>query len=66
MSKKDNQIAGHMIRHCEEIIVALKRFGFSKEQFINDFVFYNSCCMSLFQVGELSKRLSDDFRNGNL
>ncbi len=66
MNVRDKQIIEHMARYCGEIIGASKRFNNSKEQFVNDYVFYNSCCMSLLQIGELSKRLSDDFRESYL
>ena len=62
MNVRDKQIIEHMARYCGQIIGATKRFNDSKEQFMEDYVFYNSCCMSLFQLGELSKRLSDDFK----
>ena len=62
MNIRDKQILEHMVRYCEEILGALNRFDNSKESFMNDYIFYNSCSMSLFQLGELSKRLSDEFR----
>lgn len=65
MNVRDKQIIEHMTRYCGEIIGASKRFNDSKEQFMEDYVFYNSCCMSIFQIGEISKRLSDDFRESH-
>ena len=62
MNVKDKQIIEHMLRHCDEIIGTSIRFDSSRDQFMQDYVFYNACCMSLFQLGELSKRLTDDFR----
>ena len=50
MKDKDKQILEHMIRYCEEIRLAQERFGKDRETFYNDFVYYNSCCMSLMQM----------------
>ena len=41
----------------------VERFRTSKEIFKHDHVFYNACCMSLFQIGELSKRISEEFKS---
>ena len=65
MKDKDEQILHHMIRHCEEVMDTVKRFGNSQEQFKTDHVFYNACSMAIFQIGELSKRLSEDFKNAH-
>ena len=62
MNDRDKRVADAMLRHCEEIIDTLKRFDASRKQFQSDHVFYNACCMSLFQIGELSKRMSERFK----
>ena len=62
MNDRDKRVADAMLRHCEEIIDTLKRFDASRKQFQSDHVFYNACCMSLFQIGELSKRMSEHFK----
>lgn len=65
MNAKDKQILEHMIRYCEEIRLTQERFGKDRETFLGDFVYYNSCCMSLMQIGELANRLSDRFKEEN-
>ena len=62
MNDRDKRVADAMLRHCEEIIDTLKRFDASRKQFQSDHVFYNACCMSLFQIGELYKRMSERFK----
>lgn len=62
MNDRDKRVADAMLRHCEEIIDTIKRFDASRKQFQSDHVFYNACCMSLFQIGELSKRISERFK----
>ena len=63
MNDRDRRIVEHILRHCEEIIETVDRFDFSKENFKHDHVFYNACSMALFQIGELSKRISEKFKN---
>ena len=63
MNDRDRRIVEHILRHCEEIIETVDRFDFSKENFKRDHVFYNACSMALFQIGELSKRISEEFKN---
>lgn len=63
MNDRDRRILEHILRHCKEIIETVDRFDFSKENFKHDHVFYNACSMALFQIGELSKRISEKFKN---
>ena len=63
MNDRDRRILEHILRHCEEIIETVDRFDFSKESFKHDHVFYNACSMALFQIGELSKRMSEEFKS---
>ena len=63
MNDRDRRILEHILRHCKEIIETVDRFDFSKENFKHDHVFYNACSMALFQIGELSKRMSEEFKN---
>ena len=63
MNDRDRRIVEHILRHCEEIIETVHRFNSSKENFKRDHVFYNACSMALFQIGELSKRIFEKFKN---
>ena len=63
MNDRDRRILEHILRHCKEIIETVDRFDFSKENFKHDHVFYNACSMALLQIGELSKRMSEEFKN---
>ena len=62
MNDRDRRIIDHILRHCEEIRDTVRRFDSSIENFKHDHVFYNACSMALFQIGELSKRVSEDFK----
>lgn len=48
--------------YCQDIENTIKRFGEDKEIFVDDRDYRNSICMSLLQIGELSGRLPEDFR----
>ena len=51
-----------IIEYCEQVESLIERFGATFEQFKSDKAFQLSCSMCVVQIGELTKRLSDDFR----
>jgi uncharacterized protein with HEPN domain len=55
---RDHEILKRILRYCDRIQDARKRFGDSFEQFSSDFHYHNSCAMCLLQIGELANRLS--------
>ncbi|GHU68231.1 antitoxin [Clostridia bacterium] len=63
MNDRDFQIIFHIRNYCEETAKYIVRFGDSYESFQNDSAYYNAVCMCIMQVGELSARLSEDFKN---
>ncbi|GHV40770.1 antitoxin [Clostridia bacterium] len=63
MDKGDFERLKHMRRYCEDVNLAILRFGNSFETFIGDTDYFNSVSMSIMQIGELSKGLSDEFKN---
>ena len=62
MKHKDKQIIQHILRYCQELASTAEYFGDSAEEFNTNHIFYNACSMAVFQIGELSKRLSDEFK----
>ena len=58
---KNISIIKHIIEHIENIINAQKRFGNDISIFVSDKDYFNSVCMSLLQIGELSHHLTTDF-----
>ena len=62
MNDRDRQLIEHMIRYCQEIKIAREQFNSDKNVFMNNFVYFNSCAMSLMQIGELSGRVSEELR----
>lgn len=61
MRDRDADIVRHMLRYCEEIGIAVERFGDDSAVFMNDPVYRNAVSMPIQQIGELAKRLSDEF-----
>ena len=61
MDKHNEQILLHICAHCLDVESFIKRFGNSIEDFKNDRAFYNSMCMSLMQISDLSRDLTDNF-----
>ena len=62
---KNISIVKHILEHMENIFSAQKRFGNSSSLFFSDKDYFNSVCMSLLQIGELSRHLTTDFIKTN-
>ena len=58
----DKVIVQKIIEYCEKIEALIQRFGATFENFNSDTAFQLSCSMCIVQIGELTKRLSDDFK----
>ena len=62
MNSKDIQYLEAIGEYCDEIDATIKRFGADFKTFCSDSDYYNSVLMTLFQIGELVNKLSDDAR----
>jgi len=62
---KNISILKHILEHIENIFKAQKRFGNDSSIFFSDKDYFNSVCMSLLQVGELSHHLTTEFTNAH-
>lgn len=60
--ERDLALIDKMMEYCCQAEMAVERFGKSFENFENDCIFRNAVSMSLMQIGELAKRLSDEFK----
>jgi uncharacterized protein with HEPN domain len=58
---KDKGIITKIIEYTENIQNAQKRFGNDYDKFVSDRDYYNSVCMCLLQIGELSHHLTTGF-----
>lgn len=61
INEKDGNILQHIVSHCNDIETALEHFGRRYRTFEINPLFRNSCSMSIMQIGELAKSLSDGF-----
>ena len=52
-----------MISYCDRIQKNLERFDFSLDQFKEDCMFQDACCMCVIQIGELAAQLSDETKS---
>lgn len=63
MSKSNKALLQHIVDYCTQIEEAHRQFGNSYELFCNNSVYRNATAMCVLQIGELTNRLSEDFRD---
>ena len=63
MTNKDKSIIEHILVHCNNVYRDIARFGNTYNDFTTDGSFHDSVCMNLMQIGELSNKLSDEFKD---
>mgnify|MGYP002854933071 CR=1 FL=1 len=51
-----------MIDYCDRVEILIDRFGGTLEKFESDFAFQMSCGMCILQIGELTTRLTEEFK----
>ena len=61
MPERDMEILRHILRYCDEVELAMQRFGDDRAVFMHDPVYRNAVSMPIQQIGELSKHLTDAF-----
>ncbi len=65
MLSPDLQRIAHIKDYCIEIEETISRYGKSFDVFTNDTDYQKSVSFSILQIGELSGKLSDEFRREN-
>jgi len=63
MKDSDVQRIWHMKQYCEQIERAITRFGPTFEAFAADIDYRHVISMCIMQIGELSGRLSEEFKD---
>ncbi len=58
----DEIIIKKIIGYCDDIDASMERFNHSYEQYLSDKVFQYACNMCILQIGELTTRLTEDFK----
>ena len=59
----DRQILERICRYCEEIETAHTEYGRSYEAFCSRSTYRNAVALCLMQIGELTNRLSEEFKS---
>ncbi|MCL2403386.1 MAG: DUF86 domain-containing protein [Coriobacteriia bacterium] len=62
MNNRDIQYFEIIGEYCDDVSRTLKRFGQDFSTFVNDYDYYNSVLMGIFQIGEIVNKLSDSAR----
>ena len=63
--ERDMSIIEKIHEYCTQIDDTHERFNDSYDQFHSDFIYRNAICLCLLQIGELSSKLSDEFKESN-
>lgn len=64
MKMTDKQVVEHILPYCRRISEAIQRFGESYETFKADAFYQDGIAMCVMQIGELTKKLTPEFRVG--
>ena len=64
-TNRDRDIIEHVLRYCNQVEVAHRDFGCSKERFEESSTYQNAVSMCILQIGELVGRLTNDFKTEN-
>ncbi len=65
LEKRTRKILLAIIKHCNIIEETKKYFGNEYKDFENNSIYQNAILTPVTQIGELVKRLSDDFRQAH-
>lgn len=65
MNETDRSILRELLSHCKEIEKRIERFEVDEEKFVEDTALFDMLLMPLFQIGELSGALSEEYRESN-
>lgn len=61
-SNRNADVLRHIILYCNEIEETMGRFGEDYEVFKKDSVYRNAVALCVLQIGELTGKLTDDFK----
>ena len=58
---RDRTCVEHILRYCEQMRGSLAEIQHDRDRFLASHTYQNAISMCILQIGELFKRLSDDF-----
>lgn len=62
MNERDLEILNSILKYCRQIDEANEQFNSKKECFEENSVYRNAVAMCVLQIGELAKRLSEEYK----
>lgn len=62
VEETDKQVIEHIVQYCKDINKATEVFGNGIKIFSENPVYRHACTMCILLIGEMSNRLSDDFK----
>ena len=62
-NEKDWSILAHIVEYCDQIDATIERFGKSYTRFAEDIVYRNATALCILQIGELTGKLSEEFKD---
>ncbi|MCL2301396.1 MAG: DUF86 domain-containing protein [Firmicutes bacterium] len=66
MDEQDIVRLEEILDFCNGILQSLDRHNRSYDEFLQDDEFYDSVCMKIFQIGEISTKLTEPFRDRSM
>lgn len=60
MNNRDRLHLTGIIRYCDQITMAIERYGDDYSVFKHDCIYQNACCMCIIQIGEMANGLSQE------
>ena len=61
-SMRNRDCVQHILRYCNAVEQSLREIDCSRERFMASGTYQNAIAMCILQIGELTKRLSEEFR----
>ncbi|HMM16103.1 MAG TPA: DUF86 domain-containing protein [Petrimonas sp.] len=62
LGNRDMNVLRHIISYCDDIANTIQRFGLDYETFKADTVYKNAIALCILQIGELTVKLSQEFK----
>jgi len=60
---RNTDVLQHIVDYCNEINSTIERFGNDYEIFSKDSVYRNAVALCVLQIGELTTKFTEDFKN---
>ena len=65
MNNRDSIVLKKMVQYIEEIEATIEQLGITKQSLDENFIARNAVSMCILQIGELTGKLTDEFKEKN-